>query len=306
MSQTPAQSPEGEPAPGLEPEGGPAKPGPVDDEQLRGQLETLLFITDHPLTLDDLRKLTKVKDAARLSAIIAQLRGRLDESGSSLQILEIGGGFQMATRPAHGELVRKLFAEKLTMRLSTAAHETLAIVAYKQPLTRAEIEDIRGVEVIAALETLLEKRLLKVVGRKESVGRPLLYGTTADFMRHFGLRSLEDMPPVETFAPSEPQASHDAAVPEGAQAPAASGEIPADLPAEPAEPCPPADAGGRSPDSPSEPGDPGPSRGGPEARAQSPVQAPEPRQPIWPGAEAPSAEADVAEDGEPPSTPENE
>ena len=99
--------------------------------------------------------------------------------------------------------LRKLFADRATMRLSTAAQETLSIVAYKQPLTRAEIEEIRGVEVIAALETLLEKRLLKVVGRKETVGRPLMYGTPLDFLRHFGLRSLEDLPPIDSFTPAD-------------------------------------------------------------------------------------------------------
>ena len=223
MSQTPAQSPEDE-QPALS-AGAQEQPVVVssDDVALKGQLETLLFITDHPLSLDDMRKLTKVKDAERLGAVVAELRRRLDESGSALQVLEVAGGFQMATRPVHGELVRKLFADKMTMRLSTAAHETLAIIAYKQPLTRAEIEEIRGVEVIAALETLLEKRLIKVVGRKESVGRPLLYGTTADFMRHFGLGSLEDMPPIESFSAPEaglPQPP----LPSADQAPAAEPE----------------------------------------------------------------------------------
>ncbi|MBI5239666.1 MAG: SMC-Scp complex subunit ScpB [Elusimicrobia bacterium] len=204
---------------------------PPQDEELRAQLETLLFITDHPLSLDELRKLTKVRDAARLGALVGEIRRKLEDQQSALQVLEIAGGFQMATRPAHGELVRKLFAERMTMRLSTAAHETLAIIAYKQPLTRAEIEDIRGVEVIAALETLLEKRLIKVVGRKESVGRPLLYGTTADFMRHFGLRSLEDLPPIDEFQPAEAPAPAAAAA-----APAPSGPIwPSDEPAPPAE-----------------------------------------------------------------------
>jgi len=137
--------------------------------------------------------------------LVVEIRQKLEEQKSALQVLEVAGGFQMATRPVYGELVRKLFAERMTMRLSTAAHETLAIIAYKQPLTRAEIEDIRGVEVIASLETLLEKRLVKVVGRKESVGRPLLYGTTADFMRHFGLSSLEELPPIDDFqAPETP------------------------------------------------------------------------------------------------------
>jgi segregation and condensation protein B len=196
---------------------------PLEDEELKGQLETLLFITDHPLSLDDLRKLTKVKDTARLGALVGDIRQRLEEQKSALQVLEVAGGFQMATRPTYGELVRKLFAERMTMRLSTAAHETLAIIAYKQPLTRAEIEDIRGVEVIAALETLLEKRLIKVVGRKESVGRPLLYGTTADFMRHFGLRSLEDLPPIDEFQVPEAAATAPTpvSVPEPPQEPAA-------------------------------------------------------------------------------------
>jgi segregation and condensation protein B len=217
MSQTPAQSPEGEPVP-VPAE--PARPGAPTDEQLKAQLETLLFITDHPLSLEELRKLTRVKDLPRLRALVGELKQKLEEQACAVQILEIAGGFQMATRPAHADLVRKLFAERMTMRLSTAAHETLAIVAYKQPLTRAEIEDIRGVEVIAALETLLEKRLIKVVGRKESVGRPLLYGTTADFMRHFGLGSLEDLPPIDEFQPAEPMTAN--TLPEGGQGDVAS------------------------------------------------------------------------------------
>jgi segregation and condensation protein B len=212
---------------------------PPQDEELRAQLETLLFITDHPLSLDALRKLTKVKDAARLGALVGEIRQKLEDGASALQVLEVAGGFQMATRPAHAELVRKLFAERMTMRLSTAAHETLAIIAYKQPLTRAEIEDIRGVEVIAALETLLEKRLIKVVGRKESVGRPLLYGTTADFMRHFGLRSLEDLPPIDEFQPPEesgPPAAEGSPVPAPSETVVA--EAPSEPPAQPAGPEP--------------------------------------------------------------------
>ena len=178
-------------------------PSALEDEELQGKLETLLFITDHPLPLEEIGKLTGSRNFERLSALLGNIRQNLEERRCALQLLEVAGGFQMATRPAYGPLVRKLFADKMTMRLSAAAHETLAIIAYKQPLTRAEIEEIRGVEVIAALETLLEKRLIKVVGRKESVGRPLLYGTTDGFMRHFGLKSLEDLPPIEDFRPPE-------------------------------------------------------------------------------------------------------
>ncbi len=182
-------------------------PSALEDEELQKQLETLLFITDHPLPLEEIRKLTGRKNIERLSGLLENIRKDLEQRRSALQLMEVAGGFQLATRPAYGPLVRKLFADKMVMRLSTAAHETLAIIAYKQPLTRAEIEEIRGVEVIAALETLLEKRLIKVVGRKESVGRPLLYGTTEDFMRHFGLKSLEDLPPIEDFRAPEPSPS---------------------------------------------------------------------------------------------------
>ncbi len=189
----------------------PMEPSPLaqSDEELSKALEGLLFITDRPLSIEQLGKIVGVKDPARVGALVEQLRQKLEEKGSPVVLLEVAEGFQMATRPAYAPYVRKLFADKMTMRLSTAAHETLSIVAYKQPLTRAEIEEIRGVEVIAALETLLEKRLIKVVGRKESVGRPLMYGTTAEFLRHFGLRSLEDLPPLEQFKtdlPAQPEA----------------------------------------------------------------------------------------------------
>jgi segregation and condensation protein B len=193
---------------------------PLTDEDLKKALETLLFITDHPLGLRDLCKITGVKDEARITALIGELKQAF-ESHSAVQLLEIAEGYQFATRPSFAPFVRKLFSDRMTMRLSTAAHETLSIIAYKQPLTRAEIEDIRGVEVIAALETLLEKRLIKVVGRKETVGRPLMYGTTEDFLRHFGLKNLEDLPPIDSFQP-EPEAK--------AETPAA--EAPAETPVE--------------------------------------------------------------------------
>ena len=179
-----------------------ASPLSTNNEELKKTLESLLFITDHPLGLGQLQKITGVKDEPRLAALITEIKSEIDEKGSPVQLVEVAEGFQMATRPAYASFVRKLFAEKMTMKLSTAAHETLSIVAYKQPLTRAEIEEIRGVEVIASLETLLEKRLIKVVGRKETVGRPLMYGTTMDFLRHFVLKSLEELPPLENFQPA--------------------------------------------------------------------------------------------------------
>lgn len=155
----------------------------------------------------ELSRLVGVKDQERIAGCVEQLRCELEERNGGYRLMAVAEGWQMATRPELAPFVRKLFADRATMRLSTAAQETLSIVAYRQPLTRAEIEQIRGVEVIAALETLLEKRLLKVVGRKETVGRPLLYGTTPEFLRHYGLRSLEDMPPIDSFATEDAGAS---------------------------------------------------------------------------------------------------
>lgn len=198
---------------------------------MRRALEGLLFITDRPLSAGELGKILNIRDQDRIVAVVEDLRRELEEKDLGFRLIAVAEGWQMATRPELAPWVRKLFADRATMRLSTAAQETLSIVAYRQPLTRAEIEQIRGVEVIAALETLLEKRLLKVVGRRETVGRPLMYGTTAEFLRHFGLRSLEDLPPLDSFTPAE-------------EVPAAS--APADAAAAPAPEVPAAEFAGQT------------------------------------------------------------
>jgi segregation and condensation protein B len=130
---------------------------------------------------------------------IGELRDHLDRSGSALQLMQIAGGWQMATRQENSLWVRKLYHNKMTVRLSQAAIETLCIIAYRQPITRAEIESIRGVEVIGPLDTLSERKLITVVGRRETVGRPILYGTTGEFLRQFGLNSLDDLPKLENI-----------------------------------------------------------------------------------------------------------
>lgn len=201
-----------------------------ENEELKRALESLLFITDHPLDIEQLCRITGVKDPQRVSELVAEIARDLGRG--ALQLIEVAGGFQMATRPAYAPYVRKLFADRMTMRLSTAALETLSIIAYKQPITRAEIEEIRGVEVIAALETLLEKRLTRVVGRKETVGRPLMYGTSMDFLRQFGLRGIEELPPLEASPPAaQAPAAEAPPAPEGArQGGAAAGPAPETAP----------------------------------------------------------------------------
>lgn len=183
----------------------------MEQEELQKVVETLLFITDQPLSLGRLGQITGVKDADLIKETVAGLQKHYGERNCGIQILEAGGGFQMATKPEFSSWIRKLFHDKLAARLSAAGLETLAIISYKQPITRAEIETIRGVEVIGPLETLLERRLIKVVGRKETVGRPLLYGTTTEFLRQFGINDISDLPIFEdaglvTGSPAEPQA----------------------------------------------------------------------------------------------------
>lgn len=208
--------------------------------ELKQAVETLLFITDQPLDAAKLASALGEKDRDAVCAVIEELRREYDERAGAVRLLEIAEGFQMATKPEFAPFVRNLYKERMTMRLSTAALETLAIIGYRQPLTRAEIEEIRGVEVIAALETLLEKALVKVVGRRESVGRPLLYGTTPEFLRHFGLRSIADLPPIDTFAPSEPTEAEKAALAEEPSAPIrdSGSPEPQEAPAEPAQDAP--------------------------------------------------------------------
>lgn len=171
----------------------------MEQDELKKILEALLFITDQPITIERIAKVTEVADKAQVRAAVAELQTAYLEGGRSIQIVEVAGGFQMSTKPEYGRYVRKLYNERMTSRLSVAAMETLAIIAYRQPITRAEVETIRGVEVIAPLETILERGLVKVVGRKETVGRPLLYGTTEEFLRVFGLNSLEDLPKLESL-----------------------------------------------------------------------------------------------------------
>jgi len=183
-------------------------PSPANDPALlRRALEGLLFITDRPLSAGELCKLVNIRDQDRIVAAVEELRAELEDRNLGYRLIAVAEGWQMATRPELAPYMRKLFSDRATMRLSTAAQETLSIISYKQPLTRAEVEEIRGVEVIAALESLIEKRLIKVVGRKETVGRPLMYGTTMEFLRHFGLRSLEDLPPLDRFAAPETAAA---------------------------------------------------------------------------------------------------
>jgi segregation and condensation protein B len=162
---------------------------------LAAAVECLLFVAGEPLTLEDMARALQC-DPLTAEEALRELQLRLGESGSGLQVVSIAGGWQLATRPAYAEAVGRLLARGAT-RLSRAALETLAIVAYRQPVTQPEIEAVRGVAAGSVLKTLLERRLITEIGRKPTVGRPILYGTTPEFLHYFAIGDLTELPPLE-------------------------------------------------------------------------------------------------------------
>ncbi len=171
----------------------------MDLGQLKGVIEALVFASPEPLTPKMLFKLLADEPREDVTAAVAALQDDYrDRQG--LQLAEVAGGYQITTRPELHEWVRRLFHERTTQKLSVASLETLSVIAYKQPITQAEIGEIRGVNTSGVLSTLLERHLIKIVGRKNVIGRPFLYGTTREFLIRFGLKDLNDLPKIEDMA----------------------------------------------------------------------------------------------------------
>jgi segregation and condensation protein B len=165
--------------------------------QLIDVVEVLLFASDEPLPAERIREVLDLPGAADAVALVEELRARYDASGRGLGIVEVGGGFRMVTRPELAPWLVRLAKTRTRARLSRPALETLAIIAYRQPVSRPEVDAIRGVNSEGVLDSLLERRLLRIAGRKEAPGRPYLYETTREFLVAFGLRDLGDLPKVE-------------------------------------------------------------------------------------------------------------
>lgn len=157
-------------------------------------IEALLFASDAPLSAADLARADEALDEERVEALIAELRAEYDRDERAFAVVEVAGGYQLLTRPEYAPVLERFDTVPAVHRLSAPALETLAILAYRQPVGRAEVEDIRGVGAGGVLKTLQERGLIEVVGRGEGLGRPLLYGTTPYFLQHFGFRSLDDLP----------------------------------------------------------------------------------------------------------------
>jgi segregation and condensation protein B len=167
--------------------------------ELKAILEALIFASPEPLTPKAIHKILDNQPKEEIQAALADLKRDYERPGG-LQLVEVAGGYQIVTRPDLHEWVRRLFHERTTQKLSVQALETLAVIAYKQPLTALEVSEIRGVNTSGVLNTLLERHLIKIVGRKQVVGRPFLYATTKEFLIRFGLNDLSELPKVEDMA----------------------------------------------------------------------------------------------------------
>lgn len=177
--------------------------------ELKAALEALLYVTPEPATLSQLCEALGAKRKDWVEEALDLLTQEMQSAGRGFEIEKSGGGYRLVTKPEYDSYVRTLLKAGATRRLSRAALETLAVVAYRQPVTLPEIEDIRGLDSSGVMKSLLDKHLVKIAGRKEVVGKPFLYRTAKEFLVYFGLDSLDDLPSIEEFQEafgSEPQA----------------------------------------------------------------------------------------------------
>lgn len=170
------------------------------ETDLKRVIEALLFAADAPVSMDKLREISGAPGRSDVRQALDDLSREYEEGGRAFAVTEIAGGWQVYCRPEYSKWIRELHRGRVPSRVSQAALETLAIVAYKQPIVRAEIEAIRGVDSSGVLSTLLRRNLIAIAGRAQGVGRPLMYRTTNEFLRYFGLAALTDLPRLEEFA----------------------------------------------------------------------------------------------------------
>jgi len=171
----------------------------LEDQQLKSAIEALLFIGGGPLSVERLKGIFEDASKEQLEAQLQTLKADYDARGAGVMLAEVANGYQLATCPEQASWVRKFKTVKVTTRLSRPALETLAIIAYKQPVTRPEIEAIRGVNIGGITRNLMERRLVKIVGKKDVPGKPMLYGTSVEFLQYFGLKDLSSLPTLKEF-----------------------------------------------------------------------------------------------------------
>ncbi len=171
----------------------------MEENNLKSAIEALIFASDKPLTIEQIKKVLGILDASSVRKSIDELKNEYEAQNRGLRIIEIAGGFQMITSTTFTPFLKKLFKYRFSDKLSKPALESLAIIAYKQPLTKSEIESLRNVNVDGVMKSLVEKNLIRICGRKKIPGRPFVFGTTRQFLEHFGLKSLDDLPKMDDF-----------------------------------------------------------------------------------------------------------
>lgn len=191
----------------------------MEDHELKSALEALLFVAGGPVQIDRLAGVFDGVPKERLETAINTIKDEYNARGAGIMLVEVAGGYQLVTRPEHAGWIRKFRTVKTSTRLSRPALETLAIIAYKQPITRTEVEAIRGVNIGGIIRNLMERRLVKIVGKKDVPGKPMLYGTTVEFLQYFGLKDLSALPTLKEF--QELEASENITIEEGASQAAA-------------------------------------------------------------------------------------
>jgi len=185
----------------------------MESVQAKRIIEALLFVFGQPLPLKRITEVLPDLDAAHTRELIQALNTEYASSQRAFHIQEVAGGYQLVTDQQLAPWVKRALQSPRPDAVSVASLETLAIIAYRQPITKAEIEAIRGVDVTASLDTLVERRFVRMAGRKESPGRPFLYATTSEFLRHFGLKSLEALPSINLPMVNEPVSEEPQPVP---------------------------------------------------------------------------------------------
>jgi segregation and condensation protein B len=171
----------------------------IDARELKAILEAILFVSPEPVPVARLMSIVGTVSKAEVVQALGILTHDLDQQGRGIQLVQVAGGYRLVTKQEYGPWLKRMEKAKAVQKLSRSALESLAIIAYKQPLVRAEIEEIRGVETSGVLRTLCERKLVRIVGRKDVPGRPIMYGTTKFFLEHFGLQDLSQLPPLREF-----------------------------------------------------------------------------------------------------------
>jgi segregation and condensation protein B len=171
----------------------------IDSRELKAILEAILFVSPEPVPVARLVSIVGTASKAEVVQALEILTHELDQDGRGIQLVQVAGGYRLVTKQEYGPWLKRMDKAKAAQKLSRSALESLAIIAYKQPLVRSEIEEIRGVETSGVLRTLCERKLVRIVGRKDVPGRPIMYGTTKFFLEHFGLQDLSQLPPLREF-----------------------------------------------------------------------------------------------------------